>query len=104
LEDVHAAMPVKSWVVLSLNEPVAKKVIVVLVAIELLAGVTAIDCSVAEVTVSVVEVWNWPLFTEAEMVVTPGWCDTAVLPFMVATALSEEDHVAFVNTWVLPSS
>ena len=53
--DAHVTWPVRFCVVLSLNVPVAVNCCVIPFAIDGLAGVTAIDCSAAAVTVSTVE-------------------------------------------------
>jgi hypothetical protein len=53
--ELHVTVPVRFCVVPSLNVPVAVNCCVAPLVIDGLAGVTAIDCSVAAVTVSTVE-------------------------------------------------
>jgi hypothetical protein len=53
--EVHVTVLVRFWVVPSLNVPVAVNCCVAPLVIDGFAGVTAIDCSVAAVTVSTVE-------------------------------------------------
>jgi hypothetical protein len=55
LNELQVTELVRFWVLLSLNVPVAVNCCVVPLGIEELAGVTAMDTSVAGVTVSVVE-------------------------------------------------
>lgn len=120
-EELHVAEAVKSCVVLSENVPVAVNCCVVPRAMLELAGVTAIDTSVAEVTVSVVE----PVIplNAAVMVVVPGDTDAAfplepAALLIVATDVAE-DHVTdavrscvvlsekvpvAVNCWVVPTA
>lgn len=97
----QVANPAMFCVEPSLKVPTAKKVLVVPGAMETLAGTTAMDCSVAEETVSVVEAEKE--LSTAVMVVLPGCLETAVLPFMVATDVLDEDQVALVRVCVLPS-
>jgi len=59
--DAHVTLPVKSCVELSLNVPVAVNCCVPATMMEGVAGVTAIDDSVAAVTVNVVEPTTLPL-------------------------------------------
>ena len=69
-EDAQEAKPLMNWVDPSLNMPTAKKVLVVPGATETFAGVMAMEVSVAEVTVRVVDAVKEP--STAVMVVVPG--------------------------------
>jgi hypothetical protein len=86
-----------SLVVLSENVPVAINCWVVPAANDGFVGVTAIDASVAAVTASVAEPLTFSIF--AVMVVLPTITLVAFPEAStVATALSDDDHVAVVVT------
>ena len=105
--DVHVASNVRSWVVVSVYVPVAVNCCVVPLAIEGVGGVTWIETSVADVTVSWVVPAKPP--NAAEIVTVPAAAPlakpsvpTALL--MVAMALSDELQVAeAVRSWVVVS-
>ena len=87
----------------SLNVPVAANCLVVPTAMLELAGVTAIDTSVAAVTVSEAVPLTDP--DVAVIVVVPPVTPAASpLELMLATELVVELHVTEVNNCVLPSS
>jgi len=90
--EVHVTEPVKFCVELSLNVPVAVNCCVAPLAIDGLAGVTAIDCSAAPVTVNVVD----PVtpFNVAEIVLVPVATPVAKpAALIVATDVVPEAHV-----------
>jgi hypothetical protein len=92
-EELHVAVLVRFCVLASVYVPVAVNCCVLPLAIDGLAGVTAIDTSVAAVTVSVVLPETVP--EVAWMVVDPrpaAVASPAVL--IVATVAAEEVHVA----------
>src|SRR5271167_485290 len=101
--ELHVTVPVKFCVVPSLNVPVAMNCCVAPLVIEGFAGVTAIDCNVAAVTVRTVE----PEIDDdvAEIVEVPTAAPEArpdVL--MVAMAVLPDDQVTVdVRFWVEPS-
>ena len=86
-----------TWVVLSLNKPVATKDNLVPVAMVRPAGVTAMDTIVAFVTSSVVDALIEP--SAAVMVVVPGLRALAkpLLP-IIATMVSDEAQATFPVT------
>jgi hypothetical protein len=102
-DELHVAVLVRFWVVPSLNVPVAVNCCVVPFTTEGFAGVTAIDCNVAAVTVSVVE----PTMEDdvAEIVEVPAAAPVASpAAVIVAAAVFDELHVAvLVRFWVVPS-
>jgi hypothetical protein len=90
--EVQVTVDVKFCVVPSLNVPVAVNCCVVPLAIDGFAGVTAIDCSVAAVTVRTVEPLIAPDVALIVEVPTPApVARPAVL--MVAVAVVPDDHV-----------
>src|SRR6266478_2112692 len=103
LEELHSTDVVMSCVLLSLKVPVAVNCFVVPTAILEFAGITAIETSVAALTVR-----------EALPVTPPELAVIVVLPVPTAVAKPEElteatlaadeDHVTEVNNCVLPSS
>ena len=103
LDELHSTDPDMSCVLLSLKVPVAENCLVVPVAIDAFAGVTASETKVAPVTVK-----------DAVPVTDPDATVMVALPvprllaspfeFTVATALDPEDHVTDVSGCVLPSS
>jgi hypothetical protein len=101
--DDHVTVLVRFCVVPSLNVPVAVNCCVPPLAIEGFAGVTAIDCSVAAVTVSKVE----PLIDDdvAAMVEVPTPAPVArPVVLIVAVAVVPEDQVTVdVRFCVVPS-
>jgi hypothetical protein len=102
-EDVQSTVPVMSCVLESLNVPVAENCFVVPTAMLELAGVTAIDTSVALVTVSEAVPLTDP--DVAVIVAVPALMPAASPPeLMLATELDDELHVTEVNSCVLPSS
>lgn len=102
-EELQTTEPETSCVLLSLNAPVAANCLVVPTAMLELAGLTAIDISVAPVTVRVAVPLTEPLV--AEIVVLP-MVKLVAFPFTstVATEVEDEAHVTDVKTCVLPSS
>jgi len=99
LDELQVAEAVKSCVVLFENVPVAVNCRVVPFAIEGLIGVTAIDASVAAVTVRVVEPDILP--DVAVIVVEPAATEVAnplepAALLMVATAAADEPQVTAV--------
>jgi len=89
LSEVQVTELVRFCVLVSLNVPVAVNCWVVPLGIEGLAGVTAMDTSVAAVTVSVVEPVTLPCI--AEMVVVPGFrADARPAEPIVAAAVFDE--------------
>jgi methylglyoxal synthase len=101
--DDHVTVLVRFCVVPSLNVPVAVNCCVAPLAIEGFAGVTAIDCNVAAVTVSKVE----PLIEEdvAVIVEVPTPAPLArPAALIVAVVVVPEDHVTvLVRFCVVPS-
>src|SRR6202041_2628092 len=101
--EAHVTLEVRFWVVPSLNVPVAVNCCVAPLVIDGFAGVTAIDCSVAAVTVRTVE----PLMDDDVAVIvevpTPApLASPAVL--IVAVAVVPELHVTvLVRFCVVPS-
>src|SRR5260370_485696 len=96
--DAHTAL-LSTCVELSLNVPVAVNCCVAPLVIEGFAGVTAIDTSVAEVTVSSVEPLMLPRVAEIVDVPAPTVVATPVL-LIVATAAVAEAHTALLSTCV----
>jgi hypothetical protein len=89
---LHVTLPVKFCVLLSLNVPVAVNCCVKPLAIEGFAGVTAIDCSVAAVTVRVVDpVINPDLALMEE--VPAATADAKPAALIVATLVVADAHV-----------
>jgi hypothetical protein len=86
---------VRFCVLLSLNVPVAVNCCVAPFAIDGFAGVTAIDCSVAAVTVSTVDPLTEPDVALMVLVPTPAPVAKPVL-VMVATEVVAEPHVTDV--------
>src|SRR5277367_6196998 len=101
--ELHVTVPVKFCVVPSLNVPVAMNCCVAPLVIEGFAGVTAMDCSVAAVTVSTVE----PEIDDdvAVMVEVPTPAPLASpAALIVAVAVVPDDQVTVeVRFWVEPS-
>src|SRR5271163_1264337 len=101
--DDHVTVPVKFCVEPSLNVPVAVNCCVAPLAIEGFAGVTAIDCNVAAVTVSTVE----PEIDDdvAVMVEVPTPApEASPAALIVAVAVVPDDQVTVeVRFWVEPS-
>lgn len=103
VEEPQSTLAVMSCVVLSLNVPVAVNWRVVPMLMLELAGVTAIDCSVAAVTLR-----------ETVPLTAPEVAEMVTLPVPVLVARPEElmdailpsadDQVTFVSCCVLPSS
>ena len=90
--DAQVTKPVRFWVLLSLYVPVAVNCSVRPLAIEGFAGVTAMDCRVAAVTVSKVE--PEIEFRVAPMVLLPVLLAVARPPAaMVATPVVADAHV-----------
>src|SRR6202040_2777312 len=99
--EAHTAL-LSTCVVLSLNVPVAVNCCVAPLVIEGFAGVTAIDTSVAGVTVSSVEPLMLP--TVAEIVEVPAPTPVAKpVAFIVATPGVAEAHTALLSTCVVLS-
>jgi hypothetical protein len=97
LDEDHVTCEPTSLVVLSENVPVAVSCRVVPAANDGFVGVTAIDASVAAVTVRVAE----PLtFSIVAVIVAMPTATLEALPdaSTVATALSDDDHVAVAVT------
>jgi hypothetical protein len=101
--ELHVTAPVKFWVEPSLNVPVAVNCCVAPLAIDGFAGVTAIDCSVAAVTVRTVEPLIAPDVAVIVDVPTPAaLARPAVL--IVAVAVVPDNHVTLdVRFCVVPS-
>jgi hypothetical protein len=101
--EAHVTLPVKFCVLLSLNVPVAVNCCVRPFATEGFAGVTAIDCSVAAVTVITVE----PVLPDCVALIddVPTVAAVAKPPaVIVATEVVAEAHVTvLVRFCVLPS-
>jgi hypothetical protein len=101
--ELHVTVLVRFCVVPSLNVPVAVNCCVAPLAIDGFAGVTAIDCNVAAVTVSKVE----PLIEDdvAVMVEVPTPAPVArPAALIVAVAVVPDDHVTvLVRFCVVPS-
>lgn len=102
-EEVHSTESETSCVLLSLNVAVAVNCFVVPVAMLELAGVTAIDISLAPVTVNDVLPVTDPLLAVIVVLPVPALV-VSPLASTVATLLEEEDQVNAVNNCVLPSS
>jgi hypothetical protein len=101
--DAHTAL-LSTCVELSLNVPVAVNCCVAPLVIEGFAGVTAIDTSVAGVTVSSVAPVMLPTVAEIVEVPVPTVVARPVFTPIVATVVSEDDHVAdAVRSCVVPS-
>src|SRR5260221_697222 len=96
--EAHTAL-VSTCVELSLNVPVAANCCVAPLVIEGFVGVTAIDSSVAGVTVSSVEPLMLPLVAEIVEVPAPTAVASPVL-LIVATVPVPEAHTALVSTCV----
>jgi hypothetical protein len=98
LDELHVTDAVKSCVVLSVNVPVAVNFCAVPLAMEGLVGVTAMDTSVAGVTVSVVDPDVLP--EEAVIVVLPTalpvTCPALLIICVPVTALVELSTIATV--------
>jgi hypothetical protein len=105
VDEVQVAIADTSCVVPSLNVPVAVNCWVAFIAIDMLAGMTAMDVSVAipDVTVSVVEPLTVPL--AAEIVVVPAATPVArPVAEIVAVAIVDEVQVAVAEmSFVVPS-
>jgi hypothetical protein len=101
--ELHVTLPVRFCVLLSLNVPVAVNCCVKPLAIEGFAGVTAIDCNVAAVTVRVVDpVIDPDLALMEEVPVATAVARPAAL--IVATLVVADAHVTvLVKFCVLPS-
>jgi hypothetical protein len=90
--ELHVTLPVKFCVLLSLNVPVAVNCCVKPLAMDEFAGVTAIDCSVAAVTVRVVEpVMELDFALMDEVPVATAVANPAAL--IVATLVVADAHV-----------
>ena len=107
LLDDQVTVEVSTWVLPSLNVPVATNCWVNPRAMEGAAGVTASDTRVAGVTVRMVEPVFPPKAAEMEVVPTPAALALPLVPAaleMVATAVIEEAQVVVsVRSKVLPS-
>jgi len=84
--ELHTTELVRFWVELSENVPVAVNCSVVPFAIEGFAGVTAIDTSVAEVTVNKVDPLTLP---EVAMIMLDPWATAVAVPPAVIVAAFE---------------
>jgi hypothetical protein len=93
IAETHVTVPVKFCVLLSLKVPVAVNCCVRPFATEGFAGVTAIDCNVATVTVSTVEPVIDPDFALIEDVPVATVVANPVT-FIVATLIVADAHVA----------
>src|SRR6266851_4058746 len=96
--EAHTALP-STCVELSLNVPVAVNCCVAPLVIDGFAGVTAMEVSVAAVTVSSVEPVMLPLVAEIVEVPTPAAVASPVL-LIVATVAVPEAHTALPSTCV----
>jgi hypothetical protein len=101
--ELHVTVPVKFCVEPSLNVPVAVNCCVAPLVIEGFAGVTAIDCNVAAVTVRTVEPLIAPDVALIVEVPTPAPLATPAA-LIVAVVVVPELHVTLdVRFWVVPS-
>ena len=104
LEELHVAELVRFCVLPSLYVPVAVSCSFPPIANELLAAVTAIDCSVAAVTERATALEVTPLWLAAMLLEPIANAVASPLGLMVAAAVFEELHVTeFVRFWVVPS-
>ena len=102
-DEVQSTDPLISCVLESLKVPVAANGLVVPAAMLEFAGVTAIETSVAAVTVSEAVPLTGP--EVAVMVVAPAATPVALpLTSTVAAEVDDELHVTDVSNWKLPSS
>ena len=102
-EELHRTDAVMSWVVLSLNVPIAVNCFVLPMGIVELLGVTAIETILAAVTLR--EALPTTLPDAALTVVLPVPIEVArPLASMLATAEEADDQVTELKIWVLPSS
>ncbi len=100
--DVHVAVAVRSAVEPSVYVPVATRVVVSPCGTRTIPGSTAIDTSVAVVTVSMA-LPDFPPY-EAVMVVPPTPTVLPVAPAMVATPVADDVQVATPErSWVVAS-
>ena len=98
--DNHVTVPVTFAVLLSLYVPVAVNCSVVPFTIDGFVGVTAIDCSVAAVTVNVVEPTTGP--SVALMLLVPPPTPVARPPaVIVATVVVPDNHVTVPVTFAV---
>lgn len=102
-DEAHSAAAVTSCVLLSLKVPVAVNCLLVPTAMLEFVGVTAIETSVAPVTVRLALPVTDP--EVAEMVAVPAATPLAKPDeFTDAVPVAEDDHVTDVSNCVLPSS
>src|SRR5271163_3447852 len=101
--ELHVTVPVKFWVEPSLNVPVAVNCWVAPLMIDGIAGVTAIDCNVAAVTVRTVEPLIAPDVALIVEVPTPAPVARPAV-VIVAVAVVPDDQVTLdVRFCVVPS-
>jgi hypothetical protein len=102
--DAHVTEDVRTWVVVSVYVPVATNCCVADWAMAGLAGVTAIDCSAAAVTVNTSAGEVTP-FSEAVMLLVPIATPVAKPPLVIVAFAGVADaHVTDdVRTWVVVS-
>jgi hypothetical protein len=95
-EEFHVAVPVKFWVLLSENVPIAANCCVKPFATEGFVGVTAIDANVAGVTVSVALLLVTPLDVAVMFDVPVASVVAKPAELIVATEVVAEFHVALL--------
>jgi hypothetical protein len=101
--ELHVTVPVRFCVVPSLNVPVAVNCCVAPLVIDGFAGVTAIDCSVAAVTVSTVEPLIAPDVALIVEVPTPAPVARPAVVIVAVEVVPELHVTVLVKFCVLPS-
>jgi hypothetical protein len=102
-DELHVAVLVRFWVVPSLKVPVAVNCWVAPLVIVGFEGVTAIDCSVAAVTVSVVEPFTVPDVALMVEVPTPAPVASPAAVIVATVVVPELQVAVAVRFWVVPS-
>lgn len=104
VDELHVTELVRLCVLPSLKVPIAVNCSLEPMFNEPDGALTAIDCSVAEVTVSTIAFETTPLWVALTVVVPPVSPVAKPVAVIVATAVLEELHVAeLVRFCVLPS-
>jgi hypothetical protein len=101
--EAHVTLPVRFCVELSLYVPVAVNCCVVPLAIDGLAGVTAIDCSVAAVTVNTVEPLTPVKVALMGLVPTPTPVARPPAVIVATEGVADAQVTEPVRFWVLAS-
>src|SRR5271163_1345066 len=101
--ELHVTVPVKFWVEPSLNVPVAVNCCVAPLVIEGFAGVTAIDCNVAAVTVRTVEPLIAPDVALIVEVPTPAPVARPAVVIVAVVVVPDDQVTVDVRFWVEPS-